>query len=391
MASMWEIHLDSVLSIIRTSRTRADVAHRCSLLLGKPVTDNAVSAALRRLRRDKGYEIPLIEEILNTSGLQDTASIENCSFTSSGDLFKWAAMDSLDDLGDTMVKLIKPKKGFDTLPVVKHLGWLPKRIAVIPDSHHPNQDNYAIAAMMAYLRDVKPDYIVILGDVLDCLCLSRHPNSHSALKISEIKYLLDAEIKSAKPFINELLSISGGNVSWQEGNHEYRRQNIINSNPGLLGLAAMEPKNFFEIPDDVLWIPGGPEEPERLRIGNMFFEHGDQIINSRGSMHIANTMWNRRPNVNTFVGHWHCIDSKTRVSYTDEGEAVSSICATIGHLSVVKEHNHYAKLPNWTHGFAIIDTWKDEDDKCQFSFDQIAMRNYEFSRNGKLYSGYKLM
>ncbi len=381
MASMWETHLDKVLSIVRSSRTYDDVAERCSELFGKPVTVNAVSAALRRLRRDKGVAVPQIGDILGTE--QDSSPMSSSDYAQTWAVLRGA--DPWDEVNDTMVKLRKPKKSFDTLPAIKHLGWLPKRIAVIPDSHHPIHDPYAIDAMMAYLRDYKPDYIVLIGDVYDCLCLSRHANSHAAVRLMDIKYQLKTEIDAAKPFINELLSISNNNLAWIEGNHEYRRQNILNANPGLIGLPALDAKNLFEIPDKVWWI----ESDERLRIGNMFFEHGDQIINSRGSMHVANTMWNRRPNVNTFVGHWHCIDVKRRISYTDVGEAVTSVCATVGHLSTIKEHQHYAKLPNWSNGFATMDTWE-KDGKCCFSLDIVEMSGYEFRRNGKLYSGRRL-
>lgn len=370
--SKWETHLRDVLYIIKTSSTSNEVVDRCAELLGEPnLTYNAVSAALRRLRRDKGYrDIPPIDELLGSSLDDDGIDI---SFEE-------------EDVEDYVVKLPKAAKGFAVLPKITSVSWLPKRIAVIPDIHFPIEDPYALAAMVAYLRDYKPDYAVFLGDVLDCSCLSRHASSHVAEKLMDIKYKLDEEIKASKPTIQEMISITNGNVAWIEGNHEFRRQNILNANPGLVGLSALEAKNLFEIPKEVLWIAND----ERLKIGPVYFEHGDKIINSKGSNQVANSMASRRPFCNTFVGHWHCVDRKTRVVYHPDGQHEAFITATVGHLSIVEDHRQYAVLPNWSHGFATIETWV-EDGKQKFSFDQIEMLNYSFSRNGKVYSGLKLM
>lgn len=357
MSRTWFDIANEVIHIAKTSVNTEEIANKCSKLLGRTVSYDAVSSAMRRLRRDHGLYLPFILDVLG----QD-----------------------LDNEDDVDVKLPPAKKGPDTLPRIVSLDSVPKRLAFIPDIHFPYQDREALDAVVACLRDYKPNCIVLAGDVLDCSCLSRHETPIA--KLRDIKYHLREEISQAKPFLEEILSISNNNVIWLEGNHEYRRQEIIKTHPGLLDLPALTAENLFEIPKGIRFLPRG----QRLRVGNMFFEHGDQIINSRGSKHIANTLLTRRPYLNTFVGHWHCIDSKSSTVYlpeTDEPELF--MCASVGHLSTVRDHAHYAKLPNWTHGFATFDTWQ-QNNKTRFNFNQIRIFDAEFIFNGKLYSGQKL-
>ena len=357
MALTWSDITDDVVRIVQTSSSTDEVAARCSKLLGREVTYDAVSSAMRRLRRDHGVDIPVLMDVL-------------------GEL--------LEGDEDVIIKLPKARKGPDVLPRIVSSQTVPERIAFIPDCHFPHQDQRAIDAVVACLRDYKPQRIVLAGDLLDCAALSRHDTA--AEKLRDVKYHLQEEIDAALPFQRVLIDISNGNVDWIEGNHEARRNVIINTRPGLLGLESLKARNLFSIPDEINWVPRN----KRLRIGNMYFEHGDQILNSRGNKHIASAMLDRRPHLNTFTGHWHCVDSKSKVVYmpdTDQPEAF--MCASVGHLSTVLEHNHYAKLPNWTHGFALFDTWQ-QNGKTRFTFHQIRIFDSEFMFGGKLYSGKKL-
>lgn len=284
---------------------------------------------------------------------------------------------------DLVIKLPPTKKGFDTFPRIHSLDWTPTKLAFIPDVHFPKQDQRALDAMVACLRDEKPDMIILAGDVLDCAALTRHETP--ADRLMDVQFRLDSEIDAALPFLNELVSIADGNVYWIEGNHEGRRKRIIATHPGLIGVPALSARNMFRIPERITWI----DSDSRLRVGNMYFEHGDRIINSRGSAHVANTMMSRRPFINTFTGHWHCVDQKSRVVYMPEGDTPETfMTACVGHLSNVRDHEHYAKLPNWTHGFAMFDVWA-QGDKTRFNFYQIAMVDHEFVFHGKKYSGKK--
>lgn len=377
--SYWESNLDKVLEIIKNSESLEEAAEECSKFLGKDVTSNAVSSAIRRLRREKGYDLPTAQDMLGTAEEAPVVDFNP---------IPW-----LDDEDDTPIRPIRSARGPDTLPTILTAKTIPKRLLVIPDCHYPFHDPYAVSAMMAYARDRKPDAGVILGDLRDVGGLSRHDSSHSANKLLDVKYLMKTEAESVKPLLDELISIvNGGNIWWIPGNHEGRLNNLINANPTLRGLRSLEPREFFEVPNGITWVDDNEDgSARRLKIGNAFFEHGHKIINSRGSAHIANTMAMRRPWCNTFVGHWHCTDRKERVAFWPDGRDETFITASLGHLSTVKDHSHYVSLPNWSHGFGEIEFWQDRNGEIKFSFDQIVMVNQSFSRNGKLYSGHRLM
>lgn len=360
--SIYYEHLSDIFNIIKSTKDREKAAKNVSKLIGKEVSWEAVSAGYRRCRNEYGEDIPPIEELLGSETLEYVPK---------------TAIDGFE------IKLPKLKKGPDVLPTIVEIGWVPRKVAIIPDIHFPIHDPWAIDCVVSFLRDYKPNYIVLLGDLLDCLCLSRHDNSHSAEKMMDIKYQLNTEIEASAPFVKELLKITEC-ISLIEGNHELRREQILNKNPGLRGIEALEPKKFFQIPDPIKWIGN----KQRLKIGNAYFEHGDQVVNSRGSKHIADSMAQRRPWCNTYTGHFHTIDRKNKVAYWPDGSHELFVTATIGHLSMVKEHQHYAKLPSWSHGLGLLEFWEDGDNP-QHSFDQIIFTNYTFSRNGKIYSGKK--
>jgi predicted phosphodiesterase len=287
-----------------------------------------------------------------------------------------------DELDDLIIKLPSTRKGPDVYPDIVELPFIPKKLVALPDSHHSIQDQKAIDLTIKFLQDYEPDAIVLLGDVYDCVCLSRHDSSHTAERLMDIKYKMASEIEAAKPFLNELLNICD-DVVLIEGNHERRRKNMINQNPGLLGHPGLEPKKFFEIPDQITWINNN----QRLKVGNAYFEHGDGIINSRGSQHIAAALGQRRPWCNTFVAHWHCSSEYNRVAYWPDGTPETFITATCGHLSTVKEQS-FVNLPNWTLGFRTVEFWQDgstDKNSVKFSTHQINFINYKFSWNGKMY------
>ena len=63
--------------------------------------------------------------------------------------------------------------------VVIHEFELPKlkqnqvfKLIAWPDTHVPNQETKAIQAVTSFMKDYKPDAVVLMGDFLDCAPLS---------------------------------------------------------------------------------------------------------------------------------------------------------------------------------------------------------------------------
>jgi predicted phosphodiesterase len=279
------------------------------------------------------------------------------------------------------LKIPRTTEGPEKLPSIEEFvpDMLEKfgetRILVVPDIHFPIHDKKALDVMIRRAQDWMPDVVVFLGDVLDVKCLSSW--KQSAESLNSIEFQLSAEIKAAEPYLSELGAIAD-KLFWLEGNHEARRRRLIDSNPGLEGLDSLSAENFFNIPDNIKFV----KRENRLKIGNCYFEHGDRILNSRGSRHIAHAMYSRRPMSNTFVGHWHCVDEYTSVVYKPYGPE-AFMTASLGHLSDTDSHD-YVNLPNWIKGFGEITMWK-AGDKTRFTFDQIKMIDGTFMRERILY------
>ena len=104
---------------------------------------------------------------------------------------------------------------------------------IISDLHVPFHDPQAMGVMMKMLRYYKPKNVVMNGDMLDCVSLSRfskEPQEPEAFK---------AQLVELCGYINQIQRIS--KVTYIEGNHEARMGKYINDNaPELSGLLSME-------------------------------------------------------------------------------------------------------------------------------------------------------
>lgn len=101
------------------------------------------------------------------------------------------------------------------------------------DLHVPYHDEKAVNVVLKLARKLKPDNIVLNGDVLDANSLShftKDPVEPEAFK---------SELDDACDIVSDFQRRS--NVIWIEGNHESRLGKYVNSNASeLYGLLSME-------------------------------------------------------------------------------------------------------------------------------------------------------
>jgi predicted phosphodiesterase len=91
-----------------------------------------------------------------------------------------------------------------------------RKLLAFGDVHFPQENSESVAIMLAAIRQVKPDLVVSLGDVLDCGQFSSHPPTRG---VPETAY--EADIEQANKMLDDIQK-HAGRLVMVEGNHEYR-------------------------------------------------------------------------------------------------------------------------------------------------------------------------
>lgn len=261
--------------------------------------------------------------------------------------------------------------------------FLPRRMFVDSDNHFPIADPVVHAAKIAFLRDVKPDLWVNLGDLLDFWLASRYPKEARRL-FGPYGSTLQEEIDSARPYVEAVCGLVR-QAHWIPGNHEKRHETLIDANPSQYKLRALGWKSILEYPENFIVHPYGT----RLKINRapLYCVHGDQIVPDRV---VAPTqyMLNRRVNQTTMFGHNHRAGEAYRTGYDEDRQPIVYGAINIGHGSLVSEQTYAGPEPDWQHAFGYVEFYE-ADGKARFSTHLIKVIDGRFSWNGTVYDGRK--
>ncbi len=102
---------------------------------------------------------------------------------------------------------------------------------IVPDTHAPYHDKDAWELMLEAGRHLKPDAVVVMGDLIDCYSVSRH--SKSPDRVAN----LAKEIACVGDLLDQLDGLGAREKVFIEGNHEYRLVRYIEEKaPELFGI-----------------------------------------------------------------------------------------------------------------------------------------------------------
>lgn len=230
-------------------------------------------------------------------------------------------------------KHILNSKIYERLPAVKQTEL------VIADLHIPYHDKSSIQLMFDYLDDekIKPNIIVILGDLIDCYKISRFSRDPSRKSLKK-------EITEGKEFLTFLRDkYPDSRIIYYLANHEQRLQKYIWDNaPELAELTASLLTDKLGVKELNIEVKDRP-----FQIGKLWHLHGhEKGGGSYNAEYITNVMW-KYIHDNFIVGHWHRRQTKIFKSIGGKywfGGAVGCLCQDMD----------YAILNRWTQGFAII-------------------------------------
>jgi hypothetical protein len=204
----------------------------------------------------------------------------------------------------------------------------------------PGNASVCLRAFKKFIADLKPDAIVLNGDVMDFPRISRHPqNWESAPDVHE-------ELEAAQDHLNDMVTAAkrGSKKIWTRGNHDQRFEQLFaNSAPNMKKVKGVHLYDHFAIWD---------------RAMSCFINYGKPsatMVKHRLAGGIHATYNNvKRAGTSIVTGHLHAQNVCAVSDYRDHDLfGVDTGC--------VAEKNHKAfsytedSPVNWREGFAVLE------------------------------------
>lgn len=200
----------------------------------------------------------------------------------------------------------------------------------------PLHDRKALNVALQFIKDFKPDHVILGGDILDCGVISHH--NHGKPGATEgLKLIADAA-ELIEEVIEPIEAVKPKSLTYIVGNHEDWLHDLTQQIPSLEGIIDL--KSILKLSKKWKIVPNG----ETHKLGKLIFMHGDQIKGGEHSAKWATVAWE----ANVRFGHHHTHQVYTKTSAKDvnghTGIAVPCLCR--------KDPNYGAGAPNrWMQGF----------------------------------------
>jgi UDP-2,3-diacylglucosamine pyrophosphatase LpxH len=214
-----------------------------------------------------------------------------------------------------------------------------KKFVCVSDFHIPFQSDACLEALKQYLLYEKPDYVWLLGDVFDCLIVSKFTNIH-------VRYHDWEEERQASTipfdFLDNAMDQAGvKHKLYGAGNHEQRL-------PMYMALHADKINSpEFTIPTQFKLKERGIRYFDSTCREGFFQKFTDKLSVSHGWIssgdNVAGLYLRKYPGMSYIVGHTHRADNKRNGS-----PHLDNVCYVNGCMSL---NATYKPLSNETRGF----------------------------------------
>jgi Calcineurin-like phosphoesterase len=258
-------------------------------------------------------------------------------------------LDQFNDL--TKATRMKPVR-HPTAPKKKAAGDFVR--VIIPDVHAATMDRDAVDAFFKDLKQIDPDEIVLMGDLLEA---GGFLAGHQTLGyVAQTEYNFQDDVNAANWFLDEMAKAAPrARVHFVEGNHDDRMERWVidqvqrhqRDAEFLMGLLG--PEAVLKLSDRGIAFYGrgkchmGLDQPGLIKLGKIFFVH--ELSGSKNAA--AATLSQMGGNVN--YAHTHREDTASLVL-----PGVGLIKAwNAGCLTKRQPLWRHSNPTNWSHGFAI--------------------------------------
>lgn len=251
-----------------------------------------------------------------------------------------------------------------------------RRYIVAHDLHFPLVSWPTWNAMLALIKDIKPDGFIFGGDQFDNAEISHH-NSNKPLYKERRSYLKNQEDFDEK-ILNPLEKALGScDKRWIVGNHDRFEWDFVESHPELEGVVdrvsalAIE-RRGWEV------IPLG----HATKLGPLDVIHGEVLTgigNQAGAFPSKKAVELYGGNV--LAGHTHAPQSYSKVSPVNQKKK------SMGWIAPILGQTNAAYLRNrptaWTNGLTVVELF---DNNKKFNLYTLIATDGEIAYGGKVYS-----
>jgi hypothetical protein len=216
---------------------------------------------------------------------------------------------------------------------------------VLSDVHFPFQDDELLKVWLHHLHELEPKGIDIIGDMLDCYCLSRFD------KNPQRKADIQQEIDMARKFLEMMVNRApkGCDIRYSEGNHENRLKRVLwGKSKDLASLRNLDIPQLLDLKGLGIRYYR-PESPYRIR--DLWYLHGDLARKSNWSM-TAGGMGAKavcaRIRGSAIIGHTHQMGHVSFRGWDGltEGYEVGCLCRF--------DLEYIVGIPQWQQGWAVV-------------------------------------
>ena len=230
------------------------------------------------------------------------------------------------------------------------------------DVHVPDHDRALWDSCLQFIKERKPDEVIIGGDFLELASCSQHGGDPEAPSLAE-------DLRYGRRAIKQLMAAAGdAKITYIEGNHETRLQRSVASfHPNIHGVISIpEQLGLFDLGID--WVP---EEEQPIARGHLHFLHGHYTNKHHAAKHVLEY------GASVTYGHTHVpqVFMTSDVSRTVHG-AYGMPCMRSLDPSWMR-----GRPSNWTNGFGVYYVRPDGN----FNAYQVLAFDGVFTFEGKTY------
>lgn len=220
------------------------------------------------------------------------------------------------------------------------------------DTHVPFQDDAALKVVQAVIRDVRPDILVHMGDLVDCWQISRFDKDPSRLDT------LQENIDAARAHLHQMATIAPqAQRVLLEGNHEARLHKVVwrmeNPSRELARLTAVQQAlqwpNLLQL-DGIGWRWVSEREQSRTKVlPHGITKHGTAVRKWSGWS--AKAEWEKYGR-SGFSGHTHRLGYFVHRDHNGHASWIETGCTC-------KLDAEYGVDFDWGHGCVVV-TWSQD-------------------------------
>jgi hypothetical protein len=254
-------------------------------------------------------------------------------------------------------------------------------VFIVSDIHIPHHDVAAWEAVLACMADVRPDWVIVLGDGIDLGMLSAYKRG-----ANDAVHALD----EVKAFVREMNRVSSltKRTTIKYGNHCVRWENyLLGAKPevmrGVKGLTLEDQCKWNGLHPSIEWTKESTFNTG-IKLGSKCIaRHGDKQARNGISQprNLANNMLTKSNGVSEIVGHHHRLSYQVQTAHDIDAFSLANPCIT-------PMHDYAGSDRRWQQGFACIEMMAPDFDLVTPY--PVLMQRQRFSFRGKTYDGHAI-